>query len=129
MRTVKATDSLEAAKLLLEKEKYDACASRAYYAVYQASWDCFEKLGLHPDTELEDGSAYWAHKNLSWSVAEYLDLDADQQESVELLLYRRVNADYAPDHLGTFEATDSCELAENLLKVLLEKGLNGHSNA
>jgi uncharacterized protein (UPF0332 family) len=128
MRSTKATDSLAAAMVLLEAEKYDACASRAYYAVYQASWHCFESLGLNPDRDADNGSPYWAHKCLSWSVAEHLAFDADQQESVDLLLARRVSADYSYDHLGIFEATESCELAEELLRVLHEKGLNGHGN-
>jgi hypothetical protein len=119
MPKLKATDSLEAAKALFAAEKFDACASRAYYAVYQASWHCFDRLGLPPDEKTDDGEAYWAHRRLKKSVAIHLHFDPEQQEKIEILYSRRIAADYASIHVDPFEANECCELADEILTLLL----------
>ena len=42
----KAHDTLLAAQVLLEKELYDSCANRAYYAAFQAALAALTSFGL-----------------------------------------------------------------------------------
>ena len=47
---VLANDELETANLLLENNRYRACISRSYYAMYHATQALMEAKGLHSKT-------------------------------------------------------------------------------
>jgi hypothetical protein len=119
MRKTKATDSLEAANALLENGRYDACASRAYYAVYQALWDCLDQLKLPPN-KARDGAPWWSHDVLPSVAVDSLGFTEDEQDYVEVLYSRRISADYSSVHVSPFEAAHSCELATELLGKFLK---------
>ena len=112
----KARENLKAAGCLTEKGFSNAAASRAYYAAYQACWWALERAG-EKAPESRSGENWWPHKTISGRsriVLEDFGID-DEEDFDNILLFRRIKADYDPDPVLECEVRECVEIAEDLL--------------
>ena len=68
-QAARSKENLDAGKLLLKEQKYNAAASRLYYALYHAAWFILAKANEDPRKlpsrrETEEPLDSWPHKHL-----------------------------------------------------------------
>lgn len=125
----KAWENLRAAKHLLPTDDDDslvgkfpnAAASRAYYAAYLAVAHRAQ-ADAREFTSTRD--PYYKHDALPDNARAWRLLDEDGCERLELLLGRRIKADYLEDHVSILEANDAVEIAQLLVNELLGAEVN-----
>jgi uncharacterized protein (UPF0332 family) len=111
----KAKENLEMASLAYQRKKHNACASRAYYAVFQASIAALIKL-----TDLRAMDNEWGHGQVQAELNRRLimrrkvlpsDIGRTPMDLIEL----RHVADYKPDAVSANEAKRAYDRAETFL--------------
>jgi hypothetical protein len=120
----KAWENLRAAEHLLPTDDDDslvgrfpnAAASRAYYAAYLA---VAHRAQADAHTFTSADKDYYTHHELPDQARAWGLLDDDGSERLELLLGRRVKADYWEDHVSILEADEAVAIADLLVRQLL----------
>jgi uncharacterized protein (UPF0332 family) len=111
----KAKESLEMASLAYQRKKYNVSASRAYYAVFQASIAALMKL-----TDLRAIDNEWGHGQVQAELNRRLimrrkvlpgDIGRTPMDLIEL----RHVADYKPEAVSAKEAKRAYDRAERFL--------------
>jgi hypothetical protein len=122
----KARENLEAAVRLLaggaEACLGNACASRAYYAAYQAIVHRARLDGRPFTSNKKRRKQYYEHDRLPRDAREWGLLDESGSETLELLLDARIRADYYEDLIDLEEANEAADGARVLVRELLGDG-------
>jgi uncharacterized protein (UPF0332 family) len=113
----KARESLASAEADLRAGRFNSAASRAYYAVFQAAVAALKEQGVAPR------GASWDHK---FVISEFSGklirrrkvVSARLTGTLDILLQRRLRADYRPAGLGRREASDSTRRAQVFVQEL-----------
>jgi len=115
----KARENLRAAGCLIDEGCPNAAASRAYYAAYQACWWALEKTGEEPP-EPRPGERWWPHKEISGISRRFLiGFETDDEDDFDnILLFRRIKADYDPDPVLEYEVRECVHIAGDLLEKI-----------
>jgi uncharacterized protein (UPF0332 family) len=116
----KAKESLASAEADLEAGRFNSAANRAYYAAFQASVAMLIEHGIRPR-----GFA-WDHRFVIGQFSGKLItrrkvVPARLTGTLDVLLKRRLRADYRPAAVSQRETRDSNAKAADLLKTLSEK--------
>ena len=105
----KAKESLDASELCLGAGLYNACANRAYYAMFQSAVAALERQGFQRNTWSHPGLqrtftqelvhrrklcpnqfSTYLHKGLYWrNMADYSDTDISKKRAEQLLNWAR----------------------------------------
>jgi len=114
----KAAESLATAELCLERDWYNSCANRCYYAMFQSAIAVL--IGLRA-TPVE----HWTHKYVAASVAGYLVKQRKLLPSRFGALYREVEntrhkGDYDPMSVTQREASKALRIAQEFVAILRE---------
>jgi uncharacterized protein (UPF0332 family) len=111
----KANENLETALLAYQRKKHNACASRAYYAVFQASIAALIKL-----TDLRAIDNEWDHGQVQAELNRRLIMRRKVLPSeigrtpMDLIALRHI-ADYKPEVVSAKEAKRAYDRAETFL--------------
>jgi len=113
----KARESLASAEADLEAGRFNSAANRAYYAAFQAAVAALVAHGIGP----RGGS--WDHK---FVISEFSGKLIRRRKAVparltgtlDILLQRRLRADYRPAGLSRREASDSTRRAREFVQEL-----------
>jgi len=117
----KAQENLQAAERLLpgDDAEVDPClnasVSRSYYAAYLAV-----ATKAAAQQRRFTGEDYYRHDSFPAEARAWGILDDDDSTKLELLLSRRVVADYHEDSVDIEEADDALDLAKELVLKLLD---------
>ena len=130
----KSKSSLEAAKILLEKDKPVEAASRSYYAAYQMVTGVLMRLKLDPRSEYGNWSHYDTQEMYRTHICQKADLGFKEKRALKnlvqafrTLLKMRTMADY-----GTTSTVNQSLVLSlwrdanrmvNLLTSLIKRGL------
>jgi uncharacterized protein (UPF0332 family) len=114
----KAEENLEVAELALERKKYNASASRAYYAVFQAAVAALLKL-----TDFRPKDDEWKHAQVQAELNRRLIMRrkvlSGHLGHVPMdLLEIRHTADYRPQMLGQKIAREALSKAREFIKAV-----------
>jgi len=114
----KAEESLATAEDCLEKARYNSCANRCYYAMFQAAVAVLIKLGSFPPGE-------WTHKYVGASVGEYLIKRRKLLPAKFGALYWKVEefrhrGDYRAMSVTHREASEALHIARGFVERLKE---------
>lgn len=118
----KAKENLEIALLAYQRKKHNACASRAYYAVFLASIAALIKLA-----DLDTKNNEWDHGQVQAELNRRLIMRrkvlpaAIGRTPMDLMELRHL-ADYKPQSVSATEAKRACDRAERFLSAI-EKAL------
>ena len=99
---LRARENHAAAKLLLGEGQYNAAATRAYYALYQAIVAELEDKGRRPDefyspSERDKEAVKWPHVTVIRISRAAAGLEPEEQSVVRLAWEQRLQADYKPE--------------------------------
>ena len=115
---LKAKENLEATSLAYQNKKYNACASRAYYAVFLASIAALIKL-----TDYRARDSEWEHGQVQAELNRRLImrkkvLPSDLGRTPMDLMELRHLADYKPQSVTAREAKRAYDRAEKFLSSI-----------
>jgi len=111
----KAQSSYEGARACLEKQAFDSCVSRSYYAVFQAAIAALIQL-----TDFRPARGEWSHKATQAEFNRRLVMrrkvfSGQIGKTLLTLIEWRHRADYSPTNTGRQMARASTSLAEVFL--------------
>ncbi|MBI4494079.1 MAG: HEPN domain-containing protein [Chloroflexi bacterium] len=117
----KAQENLAAAESEYVNSRYNSCASRCYYACFQAAIYALSQAGIRPS----DGQ--WGH---AFVQAEFIGrlINRRKQYSAQLrptlshTYILRQTGDYAPEHVSEVRAARAVARAEQFLAAIGERG-------
>lgn len=115
---LKAKENLDVAALAYQSQKYNACASRAYYAVFQASIAALIKL-----TDFRAKEGQWKHGQVQAEFSQRLIMRKKVlptefgRTSMDLMGLRHL-ADYKPRSVTAREAKRAYDRAEKFLSAI-----------
>lgn len=115
---LKAKENLEMATMAYQSKKYNACASRAYYAVFLASIAALIKL-----TNFRARDNEWQHGQVQAELNRQLIMrkkvlpSALGRTPMDLMELRHL-ADYKPQSVTAREAKRACNRAERFLSSI-----------
>ena len=109
----RADTNLQVAKELLDKEYYDVCASRAYYAAFYAASALLLNEGI--DTSKHSGVIALIHQHFVKNSR----LSKEQGRNLNLLFELRSVGDYGVSlHVGTDDARRAVSIAQTFLNAV-----------
>jgi len=113
----KALENLAAAEADVEAGRHNSAASRAYYAAFQAG------VAILIENEVSPRGDAWEHRFVISQVSGKLirrrkTVPARLTGILDVLLQRRLRADYRPDAVGGRVANDSVNKAEGFVNEL-----------
>ena len=115
---LKAKENLDVTSLAYQSKKYNACASRAYYAVFLASIAALIKL-----TDYRARDKEWEHGQVQaelnrWLIMRRKLLPAELGRTPMDLMELRHLADYKPQSVTAREAKRALDRAEKFLSSI-----------
>jgi uncharacterized protein (UPF0332 family) len=130
----KSKSSLEAGRILLERNKPVEAASRSYYAAYQMVTGVLLKLGLNPRSSYGNWSHHETLEMYQTHVCKKVNLGFREQQALKnlfrkfrALLGTRYLADYGDSSVITLSSAQSLWRDANrlvsLLSSLIQRGL------
>lgn len=109
----RADTNLQVAKELLDKEYYDVCASRAYYAAFYAASALLLNEGI--DTSKHSGVIALIHQHFVKNSR----LSKEQGRNLNWLFELRSVGDYGVSlHVGTDDARRAVSIAQTFLNAV-----------
>jgi uncharacterized protein (UPF0332 family) len=116
----KAHDNLSVAELALRQSSLDACASRAYYAAFQAAVAALWVEGIRPPRD-QTGTLSHAAVQIEWSgrLVYRRKIYAPELRSTLQFLYKlRIQADYWTRRTSQREARQACRDSRQLVEAV-----------
>ncbi|MEK7728530.1 MAG: HEPN domain-containing protein [candidate division KSB1 bacterium] len=111
----KARDTLLAAQILLEKELYDSCANRAYYAAFQAALAAIASVGI----KAEKSEHKWVQATFNSELLHKRKLFDSRFKTYLLDLQRiRNRADYTNEKIGFKIASRQLSKAKAFVEII-----------
>lgn len=118
----KAEESLNAARLCLERRLYNSATSRAYYAIYQAAEAALTDAGFH---RME-----WSHPGLQATFTNELIrrrkvYPALFSRYINRALELRIVADYRTISISHKQSAQATQWAEDIIQRVKQRVLHG----
>jgi uncharacterized protein (UPF0332 family) len=112
----KAIENLEIAEICSERGKYNACANRAYYAMYHAALAALAHEGIKPTQDIIKHG--WVHSTFHKELINRRKLYPTLKSALQDVQEIRFKADYKEDSVTRKEGNKALRTAILFLEVV-----------